>query len=60
MAIELNDTILPASDPLASARFLAGILGLEVSGKGGRRGTYFRDPDGHLMEIMTDVSGEPA
>jgi catechol 2,3-dioxygenase-like lactoylglutathione lyase family enzyme len=120
MAIELNHTIVPASDPLASARFLAGILGLEVSppvahftpvmlsnhvtldydhadrvdqhhyafllgeaefgaafgrvkdagithyadpacrqpgavygGKAGRRGTYFRDPDGHLMEIMT-------
>ena len=31
MAIELNHTIVPASDPLASARFLAGILGLEVS-----------------------------
>ena len=31
MAIELNHTIAPASDPLASARFLAGILGLEVS-----------------------------
>ena len=126
MAIQLNHTIVPASDPLASARFLAGILGLEVSppvahftpvtlsnhvtldydhvdrvdehhyafllgeaefgaafgrikdagityyadpacrqpgevydGKGGRRGTYFRDPDGHLMEIMTDASGEP-
>lgn len=126
MAIELNHTIVPASDPLASARFLADILGLEVSppvahftpvtlgnhvtldydhvdhvdehhyafllaetefaaafgrikdaglthyadpacrqpgqvysGKGGRRGTYFRDPDGHLMEIMTDVPGEP-
>ena len=25
-------------------------------GKSGRRGTYFRDPDGHLMEIMTDAS----
>jgi catechol 2,3-dioxygenase-like lactoylglutathione lyase family enzyme len=22
--------------------------------------TYFRDPDGHLMEILTPVSGEPA
>jgi catechol 2,3-dioxygenase-like lactoylglutathione lyase family enzyme len=22
-------------------------------GQGGRRGTYFRDPDGHLMEILT-------
>lgn len=126
MAIELNHTIVPAHDPEASARFLAGILGLHVSppvahftpvelangvtldfdrhdhvdehhyaflvsagefeaafgrvkaagvtyyadpacrqagqtytSKAGRRGTYFRDPDGHLMEIMTD-SGEPA
>jgi hypothetical protein len=31
MAIELNHTIVPASNPLASAHFLAGILGLEVS-----------------------------
>lgn len=22
-------------------------------GRGGRRGTYFRDPSGHLMEILT-------
>ena len=22
-------------------------------GQGGRRGTYFRDPDGHLLEILT-------
>jgi catechol 2,3-dioxygenase-like lactoylglutathione lyase family enzyme len=22
-------------------------------GKGGHRGTYFRDPDGHLMEVLT-------
>ena len=127
MAIELNHTIVPASDPIASAQFLAGILGLEVSprvahftpvimgnhvtldfdhadhvdehhyafllsetewaaafgrikdaglthyadpacrepgqvygGEEGRRGTYFRDPDGHLMEIMTDAAGEQA
>jgi catechol 2,3-dioxygenase-like lactoylglutathione lyase family enzyme len=26
--------------------------------KNGRRGTYFRDPDGHLMEILTPVQGE--
>jgi catechol 2,3-dioxygenase-like lactoylglutathione lyase family enzyme len=25
----------------------------QVYGKRGNRGTYFRDPDGHLMEIMT-------
>jgi catechol 2,3-dioxygenase-like lactoylglutathione lyase family enzyme len=119
---ELNHTIVPARDPLASAGFLAGILGLEVSApvahftpvvlanqvaldydraetfeshhyaflvsdeefdaafaritgagltyyadpacrepgeiytsNGTRRGVYFRDPDGHLMEILTPV-----
>jgi len=30
MAIELNHTIVPASNPQASAQFLAGILGLPV------------------------------
>jgi catechol 2,3-dioxygenase-like lactoylglutathione lyase family enzyme len=30
MAIELNHTIIPAHDKWASARFLAGILGLEA------------------------------
>jgi catechol 2,3-dioxygenase-like lactoylglutathione lyase family enzyme len=120
MAVELNHTIVPARDPQASARFLAGILALAVgppmsqfipltlanavtldfdrsdhpgghhyafqvsddefdaaftriknqgiicyadpacrqpgqayASKNGRRGTYFRDPDGHLMEILT-------
>ena len=28
--------------------------------KNGRRGTYFRDPDGHLMEILTLATGETA
>jgi catechol 2,3-dioxygenase-like lactoylglutathione lyase family enzyme len=125
MAIELNHTIVAARDPKASAQFLAGILGLEVSppvshftpvtlangvtldydhadevhenhyafsvsaaefeaafgrikdtgvtyyadpgcrqegqvygGKAGNRGVYFRDPDGHLMEILTPVSSQ--
>ncbi|MGA4539307.1 VOC family protein [Uniformispora flossi] len=122
MAVALHHTIVPARDPQASARFLAGILGLRVDppmahftpvalansisldydrldafephhyafmlgerefdaalarlrrggithysdpacqGIGriyrsthteGRRGTYFHDPDGHLMEILT-------
>jgi catechol 2,3-dioxygenase-like lactoylglutathione lyase family enzyme len=127
MTIELNHTIVPARDPEASAQFLAGILGLEVSppvahftpvtlannvtldfdrydkvdehhyaflvsneefeaafarirqadiayyadpacrqagqtytGKNGNRGTYFRDPNGHLMEILTPAAAEPA
>lgn len=124
---ELNHTIVPAHDPTASARFLADILGLEVSppvshftpvmlanqvtldydasdkvdehhyaflvsdeeflaafgriqkagityyadpacqqadetyiGKKGNRGTYFRDPNGHLMEILTPPPAQPA
>lgn len=27
--------------------------GQTYTGKGGNRGTYFRDPNGHLMEILT-------
>ena len=121
MSIELNHTIVAASDPQASAQFLAGILGLQVDPplahftpvtlanqvtldydhstdpiqschyaflagdeefdaafgriqdagiahfadpgcrqagqiyhrSDGCRGVYFRDPDGHLMEILT-------
>jgi catechol 2,3-dioxygenase-like lactoylglutathione lyase family enzyme len=53
MAVELNHTIVPARDPRVSTQFLADILGLP------RRGAYFRDPNGHLMEILTQTSGEP-
>jgi catechol 2,3-dioxygenase-like lactoylglutathione lyase family enzyme len=127
MAIELNHTIVPAHDPLASAQFLAAILGLPVgppvahftpvtlangvsldydhcediaehhyafqlsdsefeaafgrirdsgityyadpgwrqpgqlyASTNGRRGTYFRDPDGHLMEILTPIPAQQA
>jgi len=34
--------------------------GQVYAGQNGRRGTYFRDPDGHLMEILTPLPGEPA
>ena len=33
--------------------------GQVYASKNGRRGTYFRDPNGHLMEILTPISGEP-
>lgn len=123
MAVELNHTIVPAHDPEAAARFLAELLGIEVSprvahftpvtlangvtldydqsekveghhyaflvggeeyaaafarirgggityyadpacrrpaetytGKDGQQGLYFRDPNGHLMEIITPAS----
>jgi len=33
--------------------------GQVYTGKNGRRGTYFRDPNGHLMEILTPVGTVP-
>jgi catechol 2,3-dioxygenase-like lactoylglutathione lyase family enzyme len=123
MPVELNHTIVPARDPVASARFLADILGLTVDppvahftpvrlangvtldydrydeiaehhyafmvdaaefdaafgrikadgltyyadpacrrageiyrNTAGLQGVYFRDPDGHLMEIITPIA----
>ena len=46
MAITLNHTIVPAHDKIAAAKFFAGIFGL-------KRGLYFQDPDGHVLELMT-------
>ncbi len=96
MSAELNHTIIPVRDPPASARFLAGILGLPVdpplahvapvtlingvkdagityyadpagrqagqvcTSDSGRRGACFRDPDGHLMEIIARTAKEQA
>jgi catechol 2,3-dioxygenase-like lactoylglutathione lyase family enzyme len=34
--------------------------GQVYAGKNGIRGTYFRDPNGHLMEILTTAAGEPS
>jgi catechol 2,3-dioxygenase-like lactoylglutathione lyase family enzyme len=34
--------------------------GQTYSGRYGNRGTYFRDPNGHLMEILTPAPAEPA
>jgi len=122
MTIQLNHTIVPARDPMASAQFLAGLFDLpidppvarftpitlanrvtldylqseafeshhyafevtedefdvifgriqqrgityfadpacqqagQIYRSHGRRGTYFRDPDGHLMEILTPAA----
>jgi catechol 2,3-dioxygenase-like lactoylglutathione lyase family enzyme len=120
MAIELNHTIVPAHDKVASAKFFARIFGLpfeedavayfapvrvndsltmdfanstqievhhyafkvseedfdaifgriqaedipygsgpysledmEINHRGGGRGVYFRDPDGHILELLT-------
>ena len=33
--------------------------GQVYSSKHGNRGVYFRDPDGHLMEILTPTGGKP-
>jgi catechol 2,3-dioxygenase-like lactoylglutathione lyase family enzyme len=30
------------------------------TGRDGNRGTYFRDPNGHLMEILTPAPAKPA
>lgn len=32
----------------------------QVYASNGRRGAYFRDPDGHLMEIITAIPAEQA
>ena len=34
--------------------------GQVYASKHGNRGVYFRDPDGHLMEILTPTEGKPA
>lgn len=34
--------------------------GQVYASKNGRRGTYFHDPDGHLMEILTPITKESA
>jgi catechol 2,3-dioxygenase-like lactoylglutathione lyase family enzyme len=34
--------------------------GQTYASKNGRRGVYFRDPNGHLMEILTAISQEQA
>jgi catechol 2,3-dioxygenase-like lactoylglutathione lyase family enzyme len=34
--------------------------GQAYTGKNGNRGTYFRDPNGHLMEILTPAPAKPA
>ena len=34
--------------------------GQVYTSKSGNRGTYFRDPDGHLMEILTAIGGAPS
>jgi len=36
------------------------LAGQIYASKNGNRGTYFRDPDGHLMEILTPAQGQPA
>jgi catechol 2,3-dioxygenase-like lactoylglutathione lyase family enzyme len=33
-------------------------VGQVYTSKNGNRGTYFRDPNGHLMEILTAASGQ--
>jgi catechol 2,3-dioxygenase-like lactoylglutathione lyase family enzyme len=54
LSVELNHTITYYADPGCRQP------GQVYAGQNGRRGTYFRDPDGHLMEILTPLPGVPA
>jgi catechol 2,3-dioxygenase-like lactoylglutathione lyase family enzyme len=49
MAIELNHYADPGCRQ----------AGQVYASKSGNRGVYFRDPDRHLMEILTPAGGEP-
>jgi len=65
MAVELNHTIVPAHDPQGSAQFLAGRIrdrGITYyAGPACRQpGQVYANKNGHLMEILTPISGEPA
>ncbi|MGD6741016.1 hypothetical protein ACOKM3_04130 [Streptomyces sp. BH106] len=65
MTVELNHTIVPSRDPLASAQFLADILGLRVdpplahftpitlANQVSLDYDQLDEPGGHLMEILT-------
>jgi catechol 2,3-dioxygenase-like lactoylglutathione lyase family enzyme len=55
MAVELNHTIVPAHYPPRCRQ-----PGQVYTSANGRRGLYFRDPNGHLMEILTPLPGKPA
>lgn len=81
MAVQLNHTIVAASDRWASARFLVteeefdDVLGRiraralpywadpfdrhpgEINRNDGGRGVYWKDPDGHVLEIITRPYG---
>lgn len=54
MTATLNHTIVWCRDQHVSAGYLAEVLGL---GPPGGRGTYFLDPDGHVLEILTRPYG---
>jgi hypothetical protein len=51
MTIELNHTIVPARDKEVSARFYE--RNMKINAWNGGRGVYFRDPAGHLLELLT-------
>ena len=47
------DELIPEGVTMAIELNQAGQI---YEGKLGRRGTYFRDPNGHLMEILTPAA----
>ena len=67
MTIVLNHTIVPARDKDAAARFFARVQAegipwgsspgnlqdRQLNDWNGGRGAYFCDPDGHVLELMT-------
>lgn len=61
MTITLNHTIVWCRDKKVSAGYLTEILGLgdagEINHNDNGRGVYFKDPDGHLLEIITSPYG---
>jgi catechol 2,3-dioxygenase-like lactoylglutathione lyase family enzyme len=63
MSVQLNHTIVSCRDQQRSAAFLTAGLTYwadpgrtrpgVISDRDGGRGLYFEDPDGHLLEIIT-------
>lgn len=61
MSIDLNHTIVHATDPQASADLLAEMLERPAPVRfDGGRGVYRDDSDGHALEIITRPHGSGA
>ena len=50
----LHDYYLPEHDPRGRSSALSGLLSTRGRMDGGNgRGVYFKDPNGHVLELMT-------